>query len=117
MSTSGELNADSAVGGIMRNAPTFAFLGALCAQGYPADEPGPAIPVLVYDHAGVSAEVFHAGLKETRRILKSGGVEVVWIHCPVTPDRLALERPCRDDPGPLTLVVHIRPHGPVSRQK
>ena len=41
---------------------------------------------------------------------------MVWVHCPVAPELLALVRPCRDAPGPLTLVLHILPPGATRRQ-
>jgi hypothetical protein len=34
----------------------------------------------------------------------------------VEPDRLALEKPCRDAPGPLTLARQILTHGAARRQ-
>ena len=101
----------------MRIAMVFALLGALGAQGHPAEEVStPSISVLVFDYAGVSGEILNAGLRDAKRILKSGGVEVVWVHCPVAPELLALVRPCRDAPGPLTLVLHILPRGVTRRQ-
>ena len=100
----------------MRIAVVFALLGALGAEGHPAEEVStPSISVLVFDYAGVSSEILNAGLRDATRILKSGGVEVVWVHCPVAPELLALVRPCRDAPGPLALVLHILPRG-VSRR-
>jgi hypothetical protein len=101
----------------MRIAVAFALLGALGAEGRPVKEVStPSISVLVFDYAGVSGEVLNAGLRDATRILKSGGVEVVWVHCPVAPELLALARPCRDDPGPLALVLHILPRGATRRQ-
>ena len=101
----------------MRNSAIFALLGALCAQGCLAGEAsGPTISVLVYDYAGGSADTLNAGLRAAQRILKSGGVEVEWVHCPVAPELLALERQCRDARGPLTLELHILPPGATRHQ-
>ena len=94
----------------MRNVATVLVLGTLWPQGSAGGEVSKAsISVLVFDYAGVPAEILGAGLIETKRILGSGGVEAVWIHCPVAPERLSLERRCRDTPGPLTLVLQILP--------
>ena len=101
----------------MRIAVVFVLLGAFGAEGHPPKQtPTPLISVLVFDYAGVSGEVLNAGLGNATRILKSGGVEVVWVHCPVAPELLALVRPCRDAPGPLALVLHILPRGVTTRQ-
>jgi hypothetical protein len=101
----------------MRTAAVFVLLGAFGAEGHPSKQtPTPLISVLVFDYAGLSGEVLHAGLGNATRILKSGGVEVVWVHCPVAPELLALVRPCRDAPGPLALVLHILPPGVTRRQ-
>ncbi len=98
-------------------AVAFALLGALGAEGRPAEEVSTtSISVLVFDYAGVSGEVLNAVLRAATRVLKSGGVEVVWVHCPVAPELLALVRPCRDAPGPLALVLHILPRGVTRRQ-
>jgi len=101
----------------MRITVVFALLGTIGAEGYPANELfTPSISVLVFDYAGVSGEILDAGLSSAKRILKSGGVEVVWVHCPVAPELLAAVRLCRDAPGPLSLVLHILPPGATRRQ-
>src|SRR3954468_23525374 len=101
----------------MRIAVVVVLLGAFGAEGHPSKQtPTPLISVLVFDYAGLSGEILNTGLREATRILKSGGVEVAWVHCPVAPGLLALVRPCRDAPGPLALVLHILPHGVTRRQ-
>jgi hypothetical protein len=101
----------------MRIAVVFALLEALSAAGYQPDEVStPSILVLVFDNAGLSEDILNRGLAEAERVLKSGGVEVVWVRCAVTPQLLALVKPCRDAPGPLALVLHILPHEETSQQ-
>jgi hypothetical protein len=99
----------------MRDSAIFALL--LCAQGCLAGEAsGPTISVLVYDYACGSAGTLNAGLREAQRVLKSGGVEVEWVQCPVAPELVALERQCRDAREPLTLELHILPPGATRHQ-
>jgi hypothetical protein len=101
----------------MRIAVVFVLLGVFGAEGHPPKQtPTPLISVLVFDFAGVSGEVLNTGLRQATRILKSGGVEVVWVHCPVAPELLASVRPCMDAPGPLALVLHVLPRGVTTRQ-
>ena len=101
----------------MRNAAIVALLLMRWAQGGPVEElRTPAISVRLFDYAGVSGKTMDAGLRATERILKSAGVEVAWVHCPADPGLLALATPCRSAPGPLTIVLHILPHGATRLQ-
>ncbi|MEP6539421.1 MAG: hypothetical protein ABJF23_29050, partial [Bryobacteraceae bacterium] len=102
----------------MGNTAALAVLSALWTQTICLAEEAstPVISVLVYDYAGVPADVSNAGLRETKRILESGGIQVAWVNCLEAPDSLPVERTCREPPGPLMLVLHILTQGATRRR-
>jgi hypothetical protein len=101
----------------MRRVVMLAILGTCRVYGsHPDSADEPAITVRVFDYAGVSSDTFARALREAGRVLLSGGIEVSWIRCPVDHDGVRSDRDCQDEPGPLTLVVHILPRGAARRQ-
>jgi len=78
--------------------------------------PGRAITLVIFDYADVPAKILESAMRESKRILASAGVELLWVRCPTTPERLALEQSCQDLPGSSTLLLQILPHAATQRQ-
>jgi hypothetical protein len=87
------------------------LLGALQTQ-----MPGRAIILIIFDYAGVPGMILEPAMQESKRILASAGVELVWVRCPTTPERLTLEQSCQDLPRSSTLLLHILPHAETRLQ-
>jgi hypothetical protein len=87
------------------------LLGALWTQ-----MPGRAITLIIFDYAGVPVMILEPAMQESKRILASAGVDLLWVRCPTTPERLTLERSCQDLPRSSTLLLHILPHAATRLQ-
>ena len=82
-----------------------------------AAEPGLKITVLVYDYAGVPAEIKSQAEKEAERIYRHGRVSIEWLDCPLSSGEVAQYPACEVAPGPAKLALRILPQSMAERMR
>jgi hypothetical protein len=70
------------------------------------DQLDSGMTVLVYDYAGVQADILLKAEQETSRIFRHSGVDVTWRPCRMPGSSVAFECP---EPGPTTPALRLVP--------